>query len=125
MGRPRVLRSEESLVGGPASLHFDEDALAGALLGGFDHCVELSIGDVGETGRATRIGEDLVALLDVGQAIVEQGEHVRGDLLAESVSGAEILIDPDLHVPVHLVGKGSGEKGCAPFGRANPSASSA
>ena len=42
-------------------------------------------------------GEDLVAFLHVGEAVVEQGEHVGSDLLAETVAGAEILIDPDLH----------------------------
>jgi hypothetical protein len=58
------------------------------------------IGDVGQAGRAARVREHLVPLLDVGEAIVEQGEHVRGDLFAESVAGAEILVDPDLHVVV-------------------------
>ncbi len=46
---------------------------------------------------ALRRGVDLVAFLDVGEAVVEQGEHVGSDLLAEAVAGAEILVDPDLH----------------------------
>ena len=37
------------------------------------------------------------ALLHVGQAVVEEREDVRGDLLAETVAGAQILVDPDLH----------------------------
>jgi hypothetical protein len=57
----------------------------------------LAGGHVGETGRAARVGEHLVALLDVRQAVIEQREDVGSDLLAESVAGAEILVDPDLH----------------------------
>jgi hypothetical protein len=48
-------------------------------------------------GVALRRGEDLVAFLHVRQPVVEQREHVGGDLFAETVAGAEILIDPDLH----------------------------
>ena len=67
----------------------------------------LAVGDVGEALGATRVGEDLVAFLDVGEAVVEQGEHVGGDLLAEPVAGAEILVDPDLHRGVLLLGSWS------------------
>ena len=54
-------------------------------------------GNVGQTLGAARVGEDLVAFLDVGETVVEQGEHGGRDLLAEAVAGAEILVDPDLH----------------------------
>ena len=85
----------------------DVDALAGALLGGLDHGVELAVGDVGETFGALRValrrGVHRGALLDVGQPVVEQGEHVRADLLAEPVAGAEVLVDPDLHRVVPFV----------------------
>ena len=56
-------------------------------------------------GLPWRGGEDLVALLDVGEAVVEEREDVRRDLLAQAVAGAEILVDPDLHgsVPPWLV----------------------
>ena len=40
---------------------------------------------------------DRVALFHVGEPVVEQGEDRRGDLLTETVAGAQILIDPDLH----------------------------
>ena len=54
-------------------------------------------GNVRETLGAARVGEDLVAFFDVGQTVVEQGEHGGRDLLAQAVTGAEILVDPDLH----------------------------
>ena len=56
-------------------------------------------GHVGQALGATRVGEDLLAFFDVGEAVVEEGEHVGGDLFAQPVTGAEILIDPDLHSP--------------------------
>ena len=57
----------------------------------------MPVGDVGETLGAARVAEDLVAFLDVGEAVVEQREDVGRDLLAEAVAGAEVLVDPDLH----------------------------
>src|SRR5579871_5513452 len=80
-----------------AGLRLDEDALAGALLGGLDDRVEHAVGDVRQRFGATRLREDLVALLHVGEAVVEQREHGGRDLLAQPVTGAEILVDPDLH----------------------------
>src|SRR6476659_3069575 len=75
-----------------ALLGLDEDALAGALLGGLDDGIELTVGDLGHAlgalGVALGRGIDLGALLDIGQPVVEQGEHVRRDLLAEPVARA-------------------------------------
>ena len=59
-------------------------------------------GHVGETIGAARVAEDLVAFLDVGEAVVEEREHVGGDLLAEAVTRAQVLIDPDLHSSVSI-----------------------
>ena len=84
----------------PALLDFNEDALAGALLGGFDDSFKLPVGDVGEASSAARVGKHFVALSDVGEAVVEQGEYVGRDFFAKPVAGAEILIDPDLHIVV-------------------------
>jgi hypothetical protein len=42
-------------------------------------------------------GIDLVALTDVGEAIVEQGENVGRDLFTEAITSAQILVDPHLH----------------------------
>src|SRR5206468_3211167 len=50
-----------------------------------------------ETLGSAGVLEDLVAFLDVGEAVVEQGEHVGSDLFTEAVAGAEVLVDPDLH----------------------------
>src|SRR4051812_39501947 len=79
------------------SVDFDEDALAGAFLGGLDRCFFHAGRDVGEPFRPTRVGEDLRAFLDVREAIVEQREDIGGDLFAEPVAGAQILVDPHLH----------------------------
>ena len=70
--------------------------------GGLDDRLLLPGGDRGDGFGATRVAEDLVAVLDVGQAVVEEREDVGGDLLAQTVARAEILIDPDLHVGVAL-----------------------
>src|SRR5271165_2510631 len=80
----------------------DEDALAGALLRGLDDCVLQLPGDGGHPGRAAGIALDVALFLHIGQAVVEEGEHGRRDLLAEAIARAEILVDPDLHVPVSL-----------------------
>ena len=80
---------------------FDVDALAGAFLGAFDDRIELAVGDLGEPLGALQValggGVDLVAFPDVGESVVEQREHVGGDLFAQPVAGAQILVDPDLH----------------------------
>src|SRR5262245_3463827 len=91
-------------MAGDRSVSFDEDALAGTFLGGLDDRVELAVGDVGEALGATGVREHLVALFDVGEAVVEQGEDVGRDLLAEPVAGAQILVDPDLHSDVLTFG---------------------
>src|SRR5581483_5560032 len=79
------------------SVDLDEDALTGALFGRFDDCFFHARGHVGETLGAAGIAEDLAALLDVREAVVEQREDVGRDLFAEAVAGAEVLVDPDLH----------------------------
>src|SRR5690606_15812253 len=96
---PRRAPLSQTLIfrGTDWSVDLDEDALAGALLGGLDGGLFLTGGDRGDALGATRVGEDLVAVLHVGQPVVEKGEHGWCDLLAQSVAGAEILVDPDLH----------------------------
>src|SRR5271165_5250447 len=82
---------------GLRSTALDEDALARALLGRLDHGVLEVLGHRRHAGRAARLVLHVCVFLDVGKAVVEQGEDCRGDLLAETVSRAEILVDPDLH----------------------------
>jgi len=41
--------------------------------------------------------QNRVALLDVGQAIIEEGEHLGADFFAKTISRAEFLVDPHLH----------------------------
>src|SRR4029078_2000464 len=60
--------------GGRGLLGLDEDALAGALLGGLDRGLEHVLGDVGQALGTARLAEDLVAFLHVGEAVVEQRE---------------------------------------------------
>ena len=39
-----------------------------------------------------------ITIAEEDQTVVEQGEDIGGDLFAQPVAGAEILVDPDLHV---------------------------
>jgi hypothetical protein len=50
--------------------------------------------------RAAGLVEDGVALLHIGQTVVEKSEHGRTDLFAEAVSRAEVLVNPHLHQPL-------------------------
>jgi hypothetical protein len=52
---------------------------------------------------AARAALDVIAVFDVGQAIVKQREHGWSDFLTESITGAEILINPDLHCGAFLL----------------------
>jgi hypothetical protein len=90
---------------------FDEDALARALLGGFDDYFFLPSRDSGHAFGASRVIEDLVALLDVSETVVQQDEHVGGDLLAEPISGAKVLVDPYLHAIILSSNRIMGTKG--------------
>ncbi len=57
-----------------------------------------TLGDtIGALGVSLGVGVDGGAIPDVGQTVVEQDENVWGDLLAQTVACAEILIDPHLH----------------------------
>ena len=52
---------------------------------------------LGPLGVALGSGEDLVPFAHIGEAIVQQHEDVGGDLLAQPVTRAEVLVDPYLH----------------------------
>jgi len=61
----------------------------------------LIIRNVGKAICALRValcsGENFVAFDDVCKSIIEQGEHGWGNFLTKPVTGAEILVDPNLH----------------------------
>src|SRR5207237_2299910 len=78
-------------------LDLDEDALPGALLGRLDHGILEAARDRGQSFDPTRVVQHRAAVLHIGEAVVEQGEHVGTELLAQAVAGAEVLVDPDLH----------------------------
>lgn len=83
-------------------LRLDEDALSGTFLGRFDRYVLLAYRNESDSGATLgvplRFSEYPVSLADVGQTVVEKYEDVGCYLLTEPVAGAEILIDPNLHI---------------------------
>src|SRR5205823_8854475 len=96
--------TEQPLRGpAPRLLDLDENALPGALLGGLDDRLLEVAGHVCQSLDATGVTEDLAAFLDVGEAVVEEGEDVGTDLLAQAVARAEVLVDPHLHCHAALV----------------------
>src|ERR1019366_7381286 len=80
-----------------SSLHLDEDALAGALLGRLANGVLEPFGDDRDAARSAGFALHVVALFHVGETVVEQPKDCWCDLLTEPVTGAQVLIDPDLH----------------------------
>ena len=88
----------------------DEDALARALLGGLNGGVFVLRSNGSHAFLSARSVLDVGAFFDVGQTVVEQGEDGGSDLLAESIAGAEILIDPDLHRNAFLTHPPPGER---------------
>ena len=75
----------------------DEDALPGALLGRFGDSLLEVLGHKRHALGTARFVSNLVALLHVGETVVEQRKDGRTDLLAQSITGTQILIDPHLH----------------------------
>jgi hypothetical protein len=75
----------------------DEDALAGAGLGGVDRGLDVASGHPGERAGATGVVERGSGLGDVGDAVLELGEDVGAVVDAQPVARAEVLVDPDAH----------------------------
>src|SRR5207244_5841316 len=76
--RRRIAQTPRPLV------DLDEDALAGALLGGLDDGLLEVARDTGEALDAAGIAQYFPAVLDVGEAVVEEREDVGTDLFARS-----------------------------------------
>src|SRR5262249_55183435 len=65
-----------------------------------DDLLHLAHGDAGQRARAAGVVERPTGLGDVGDPVLELGEHVRAVVDAQAVAGAEVLIDPDTHAEV-------------------------
>ncbi len=76
----------------------DEDALTGALIGGLSGAL-LGLGRNLPDGCRTAAAEQLAPLPEVAQPVGGQLEEVGGDLLAQPVSRAQILVHQDAHLP--------------------------
>src|SRR5689334_2051493 len=80
----------------------DVDALPGAGLGGVDHLLHDPHGHPGERSRTAGVVQRPPGFLDVGDAVLELVEDVGAVVDAESVSRAQVLIDPHPHAPTSL-----------------------
>jgi hypothetical protein len=78
-------------------VELDEDALAGAGLGGVDRRLDMTNGDPRERTGAAGIVERGAGLADVGDPVLELGEDVGAVVDAQPVARAEVLVDPDTH----------------------------
>ncbi len=78
-------------------VELDEDALAGAGLGGVDGGLDVAHGDPGEGSGAAGVVERGAGLGDVGDPVLELGEDVGTVVDAQPVARAEVLVDPDTH----------------------------
>jgi hypothetical protein len=78
-------------------IELDEDALAGAGLGGVDGGLDVANGDLGEGTGAARVVERGAGLGDVGDPVLELGEDVGTVVDAQPVARTEVLVDPDTH----------------------------
>lgn len=85
----------EDLGGGRVDL--DEDALAGAHLGGVDDGTDVAVGDASEAARAAGVVAGPAGLGDVGDAVLELDEDVVAVVDTDPVSGTEVLVDPHAH----------------------------
>ncbi len=82
---------------GDGEIDLDKDALAGAGLSGVHNVSDVAAGDPGEAARTAGIVERGTVLSDVGDAVLELDEDVGAVVNADSVAGAEVLVDPDTH----------------------------
>ena len=79
------------------NVDLDEDALTRAQLGSVDRVGDIPFAHRRKTAGAARIVEHLAVLDDVGNPVFEQHEDIGAVIDAESVTGAEVLIDPHSH----------------------------
>ena len=84
-----------------SSWHLDEDALAGAELGGCDDITFAVSWNKREALGTAGVVQSHTVLHDVRDPVLEHHEHIRGVILAQTVTSAEILVDPDLQRVCH------------------------
>ena len=58
---------------------------------------DVSLAHPGQASRSTGVVEDLATFDDVGDAVLELHEDVRAVIDAESITGAQVLVDPHSH----------------------------
>ena len=80
------------------AVDLDEDALAGARVGGIDDGADVALGHPRQAAGTARIVERVAVLGHIGDAVLELHEHVGAMVEAEPVTGAQVLIDPNPHV---------------------------
>jgi hypothetical protein len=78
-------------------VELDEDALAGAGLGGVDGGLDVANGDAGEGTGPAGVVERGAGVGDVGDPVLELGEDVGAVVDAQPVARTEVLVDPDTH----------------------------
>src|SRR4051794_4312285 len=75
-----------------ASVELEEDALARAVVGGDDDCGLVAREDIGDAlGTAGVVLHATIGVDDVGDAVLEEDEHLGAVIRAETVAGAEVL----------------------------------
>lgn len=73
----------------------NENALAGTLFRGFDHCGLMLLRDNHHPFRAAWVTFDAVAVLHVSKPVVKQCEYRWTDVRAQAVASAKILVNPN------------------------------
>ena len=83
--------------GGEDLADVDEDAFARAIQCGVDHRLLVARVDSRQAATAAGIVEHPLALGHVGDAVLQLHEHVGAVIDAQSVAGAQVLVDPHPH----------------------------
>lgn len=102
-----LIRPKQRLFGQIKSRYFvylrwlfvqlNENALSRAQVGGFNNAVEEAIGNRRKGSGTPGIVHRRAGLGYIGDAVLQLNEHVRTVVHAQSIAGAQILIDPHPH----------------------------
>ena len=91
--------------GGRRLAHLDEDALAWARQRSIDHGLEVATRNERKAATSPGVVEGEAVLRDVGNAVLELDKYVGAVIEAESITGAQVLIDPHSHDWVEDTGR--------------------